>query len=70
MSMDINAEPGTKVAFHNPNSGYPYDQKRAAEYLELGEVYTVKMTRIDHWVTHVWLEEIPDVAFNSVMFED
>ncbi len=70
MSMDINATPGTKVSFHNPTAGWASDGRNANKHLVVGEVYTVKMIRIDDWVTHVWLEEVPDVSFNSVMFED
>ncbi len=69
MSMDILSKPGTKVSFHNPNAGYAGDIKKAAEHLELGEVYTVKMIRIEAWISYVWFEEIPDVSFNTVMFE-
>ena len=68
MSMDINATPGTKVSYHNPNAGWASDGKNADVHLLTGEVYTVKKIDIRDWMTHVWLEEIPDVSFNSVMF--
>lgn len=38
--------------------------------LEVGKEYTVVDTEVNSWYTLVWLEEFPDVAFNSVMFNE
>ena len=38
--------------------------------LELNKVYTVLRTDVSGWYTDVWLKEIPDKSFNSVLFED
>lgn len=59
---------GLKVRFAHPNSGYPTDQERAKEYLELGAVYTISNFLVDAWYTNIWLVEVPDMHFNSVMF--
>lgn len=69
--MNIYAMPGTKIKFVHPEAGYPMDQRRAAGHLWYGNVYTVRKTRIDGYMTRVWLAEIPgDVSFNSAQFDD
>jgi len=67
--MDIYAGSGTLVIFTHPNNGYPGDQKEAAKFLEVGEVYTVEKTDVANWMTRVYLQEIPNVSFDSAMFE-
>lgn len=69
-SMNINAHYGTKVIFSNPNSGYEYDQELAKKHLTVGKTYTVNHVDIHSWHTHVYLQEIPGVAFNSVLFDN
>jgi hypothetical protein len=70
MLMNINADKGTKVVFANPNAGYPYHQEKAKKYLEVGKTYIIDHTVVGRWHTDVFLEEFPDVAFNSVMFDN
>ena len=41
----------------------------ARKHLTEGEEYTVERTEVSSCHTDVYLEEIPGVAFNSVMFE-
>lgn len=59
---------GLKVRYAHPTAGYPADQERCKENLELGAVYTVNKFEIDSWYTNIWLEEVPTTHFNSVMF--
>lgn len=70
MSMDIHAKPGSKVVFKYPGNGRDSCKERAKKHLKEGEVYTVRLTCVGNWHTDVYLEEIPNVAFNSVMFAD
>jgi hypothetical protein len=70
MSMNIHAKPGTKVVFANPNNGNYHSQETARTYLEPGKVYTVARCDVEDWFTDVFLEEVPGIAFNSVMFDD
>jgi hypothetical protein len=69
MSMDIYAESGSKVIFHN-KAGYPFQITKAAKLLQVGEVYTVDHTIVHSDHTDVWLREYPDQRFNSVQFYD
>ena len=38
--------------------------------LEVGKTYTVEEVDVHGWHTEVYLKEIPDVPFNSVLFEE
>lgn len=72
-SMDINASEGTKVKplFDDKGevmNGYDYDKEHAMKYLKQDETYTVDRTIIHSWHTNVYLQEIPNVPFNSVHF--
>jgi hypothetical protein len=68
--MNIYAESGDKITYCNPNSGYQYDQEKAAKYLTLGNTYTIDYTDVSGWRTDVYIQEFPEISFNSVMFED
>jgi hypothetical protein len=68
--MNIYAESGAKVRCVSLTAGYECDQKRAREYLELNQIYTVDYTEVYNWCTDVYLREFPMIAFNSVIFED
>lgn len=70
MSMNIYALPGARVTFSHPTSGYDNQQKTAAEYLQVGATYTVQRTDVHGWHTDVFLCEVPDVSFNSALFDD
>lgn len=67
--MDIHAKNGTKVVFANPGSGYEPEQELAKKHLKVGATYTVARTEVGSFHTKVFLEEIPGIAFNSVMFD-
>ena len=67
-TMDIYSKPGTKVRFAYPDAGYPHHQADARKHLEEGYGYTVERTEVESCHTDVYLQEIPSVAFNSVMF--
>lgn len=68
--MDIYARRGTKIVFNNPNAGYPYDQETARKYLKVGSKYTVEWKRVGCFHTDVFLQEVPGVPFNSVLFDE
>lgn len=69
MSMDIYARAGTKVIFAHPQAGYEPEQQLAAKCLQVGKTYIVLKTVIDTYHTDVFLEEVPGISFNSVLFE-
>jgi len=71
MSMNIYAaKKGVMVVFNHPKAGYPLHQKTAAAHLIVGQVYVVERVEVGSWHTDVWLKEVPDVRFNSVLFDD
>ena len=70
--MDIDAKHGTKVTYiANPSN----EQIRWGSHddptnlLEIGKRYTIDRTEIHSWHTKVFLQEFPDIKFNSVSFE-
>lgn len=69
-TMSIEAKKGDKIIFAYPDAGYEPDQLNAKKYLKINQVYTVFKTKISHWHTKVWLKEVPDIPFNSVLFKD
>lgn len=69
-SMNPHASKGTRIIFSNPNYGMPYDSELAAKFLETGKTYTVDRTEVYSSFTKVFLIEVPDVPFNSVLFAD
>jgi hypothetical protein len=68
--MGIYSKKGSKIIFKHENYGYSSHQETAKKHLKLGETYTVNHADIDGWHTNVYLDEVPNVAFNSVMFEN
>ncbi len=68
--MNIYALKGHKIKFVNPTSGYQYEQDTAKAHLIIGKEYTVEQTSVGSWHTEVYIEEVPDVGFNSCLFED
>lgn len=68
--MNIYALKGHKVICKTLSAGYESDQETAKKYLEIGEIYTIKSTTVHSWKTDVYLQEFPNVKFNSVFFED
>lgn len=65
--LPLSSIPGTKVVFAFGLNGWPHDNKRARELLELGAVYTVKRIEVGDSTSNVYLDEIPG-SFNSVLF--
>ena len=68
--MDIYSKPGTLVRFAFPNHGYPHDQQTAMEHLVVGNVYHIHHTDVFSSYTNVYLVEVPEVSFNSVLFTE
>jgi len=70
--MNIYAEQGHKVIVTTEtiNSGYDSDKELANKHLKIGAVYTVEYTNVGGWHTTVYIKEMPNIAFNSVNFED
>jgi hypothetical protein len=69
-TMNIYAKRGDKVKFSFPDWGYNSDIEKAKEYLTVGKEYTIEKTDVSSWHTNVYLQEFPEVSFNSIMFED
>jgi hypothetical protein len=73
-SLDIhNLREGQKVQFFRPfvepwKDGNAKD--RARKNLKNYGIYTIDRYRIKSDHTYVWLQEVPDVRFNSVQFRE
>ncbi len=65
----MNCKIGDKVVYVYPENGTTRDQERAKEYLTVGNVYTLGCIAVHGWITYLVFEELPDIIFNSVMFE-
>lgn len=68
--MNIYAMKGHKVKCETLEAGYDHHKRVAEKHLKVGNEYTVERTEVGGWHTDVYLQEFPDVAFNSVFFED
>ncbi len=68
--MNIHAQTGDKVICSTFDAGYPLEQEHAKKHLVIGQQYTVDYTVIHDWSTDVYLQELPEIRFNSVFFED
>lgn len=68
--MNIYALKGHKVCVVTLDAGQDHHKQTAKQHLELSKEYTVERTEVGSWHTNVYLQEIPDIAFNSVLFED
>lgn len=68
--MEIYALKGykVKVTEDTKNNGNSWDKEKIKEYLTLEKTYTVKYTHVHSYSTDVYLQEIPEVKFNSVNF--
>ncbi|MEM7184207.1 MAG: hypothetical protein AAF518_25130 [Spirochaetota bacterium] len=71
-SMEIYALPGhkvnvTKISF---NSFSEEDEQDVRENLKVGEIYTVKYTRVSKNYSYVVLTEFPEIKFDTALFED
>jgi len=65
--MDIESEHGTEVRYVG-EGGWDGDKEKADTHLTAGEIYTVDYTEVHSWSTRVYLLEVPNVYFNSVLF--
>ena len=68
--MRIDTKPGEKVIFARPNAGMDAHIAQAATHLTVGNTYTVTRVEAGSWLTLVYLQEVPDIGFNSVMFNN
>ena len=68
--MNIYAIKGHKVKCSSLTAGYQQDIVRAERYLELDKEYTIEQTHVSGYQTSVFIEEVPNISFNSVLFED
>lgn len=60
---------GRKAIYKYPNNGYESDQKLAKKHLTLGKSYTIERIEAEDFNTKVWLKILPEIYFNSVLFE-
>ncbi len=67
--MDLDTAKGERVVFTGKN-GYDYDREHAAEYLRVGESYSVDEIKINSSSSRVRLTEFPQFTFNTVMFQN
>ena len=68
--MNIYALKGHRVLCDDISIGTPYQVETAKKYLTLNKKYTVEKTDVFNTRTNVYLEEFPDIKFNSVCFVD
>ena len=68
--MNIFAGKGDLIRYQYEEFGYPHDRELCKQHLTLGEVYTVEKTSVRSDSSRVWLQEIPNIAFNTANFED
>jgi hypothetical protein len=68
--MNIYSQHGDKVVYNNFNDGGAWDQGVAKQFLEPNQVYTVDYTEVHSFSTDVYLVEVPNIRFNSVVFSD
>lgn len=66
----FNASAGSKITFAHPEKGSTYEREKTAKHLKVGETYTINKIYIGGFNTDIYLDEVPDVKFNSVMFDD
>ncbi len=68
--MNIYALNGHKVKCSTFEAGYDFEQEIAKKLLKIGNTYTIARTDVYSSNTSVWLQEFPNISFNSVFFED
>lgn len=68
--MNIYSKKGDHITVTKESikSGYGCDIEKAKIHLSVGRIYTVEKTVVFHSRTKVYLQEIPDIEFNSVQF--
>ena len=68
--MNIYAIKGHKVKCDTVDAAYVNERELNKQHLVPGQEYTIEKTRVGSWFTQVFLQEIPGVSFNSVIFSD
>lgn len=68
--MKLTAPKGHRVILSHPERGFDIHQEAAAKWLDLGVTYTVQRVMTSMLYTKVWLQEVPNVEFNTLQFED
>lgn len=69
MSMNIRSPEGTLVRFTGIG-GYDGCNSHAKAHLVVGETYTVLDIDVHSSISYVYLKEVPNQNFNTVMFEE
>lgn len=69
-TMNIYAKRGHKVKYCYPNNGYDYDRELCNKHLTQNSVYTVEFFEVESFSSRIYLQEVPEIAFNTVMFCD
>lgn len=69
MSHIKNRQQGRKVMYTGLN-GTSYEQSVAREFLNVGDILTIKETYVGGSSSSVVFMELPDREFNTVMFKD
>ena len=64
----LNLSRGDKIITKNLSGGYPRDQELVNEHLTQNEIYTINTMYVDRSITHITIQEIPNIKFNSVHF--
>lgn len=67
--MNIYSQENDKVKFLGKN-GFDRELEMARGLLSTEIVYTVDCVDVGGWISYVYLKEIPDKSFNTVMFEN
>jgi hypothetical protein len=70
IKMFDSVKKGDKVVItaSSAKNGYPNDQENVKTYLKIGEEYTLTKVIEKNWITDVYLQEVPEIKFNSVNF--
>ena len=68
--MNIYALKGHKVRCSNLSSDYEYRLEVARQHLAIGKEYLIEKTEVGSSHTEVYLQEFPEIGFNSSLFED
>ena len=69
-TMNIHSKKGDKIIVTEESIKNGFENSYSRTLLEVGKIYTVESIKIDNYNTHVFLQEIPKIGFNSVNFED
>jgi hypothetical protein len=67
--MNIFVSEGTRIVYTGKN-GRDYDHKDAKIALTIGGTYTVDHIDVFDWYSRVFLKEVPEKAFNTVIFRE